>query len=171
MRRRAPRRAAYYCTALGELHMKAGAKIKFTRKMGRCIRWNNRGQRGNAGLIPSFRMNITLDEAVSLLDTWKTAGTVLRVHLSRAGNSRELQAAIKDIKGVIVTVSASGGAEEMEIDLTGAEFNGDRRLAPNSSQGAYLVCEYRNGDRFSFYAPRPVQLKPGGQSTERRGTP
>jgi hypothetical protein len=138
--------------------------------MAGCIR-GPIGAEGNAGLIPSLIMNITFDEAVSLLDTWKTAGTVLRVHLSRAGNSRELQATIKDIQGAIVRVSASVGGEETEVDLTGAEFNGDRRLAPNSSQGAYLVCEYRNGDRFSFYAPRPVPTKPGGQSTERRQTP
>jgi hypothetical protein len=96
-------------------------------------------------------MHITLDEAVSLLDSWKATGTVLRMHLFGTGQSRELQAKVKDIKGALINFNANG--EEIAIDLDGAHFNGDRRSSSNSSHGAYLICEYRNGDRFSFYAP------------------
>ena len=115
-------------------------------------------------------MHIALDEAISLLDSWKATGTVLRVHLfRRAGHSREVRATVKDINGSVINFDADG--EKIAIDLGGAEFNGDRRAPPNSSHGAYLVCEYRNGDRFSFYAPRPAQQETGRQSTERRRVP
>ena len=110
-------------------------------------------------------MHIELNEAISLFDSWKAAGTVLRVHLFRAGQSRELPALVKDISGAAINFNANG--EEMAIDLDRAEFNGDRRSSPNSSYGAYLTCEYRNGDRFSFYAPRAAQQETS-RSTERR---
>ena len=111
-------------------------------------------------------MHITLDEAKSLLDSWKATGTVLKVYLPRAGRSQELQATVANISGAIVGIDASG--DKIELDLTGAEFNGDRRSAPNSNQGAYLVCEYRNGDRYSFYAPRPAGPETEKPSTDRR---
>src|SRR5208283_4028780 len=111
-------------------------------------------------------MHITLGEAISLLDSWKATGTVLRVRLFRAGQGRELQAKVKDISSAVVNFDAGG--EEIAIDLDGAEFNGDRRAPPNSNHGAYLICEYRNGDRFSFYASRPTQQEIGHRSTERR---
>jgi hypothetical protein len=113
-------------------------------------------------------MHIELNEAISLLDSWKATGTVLRVHLSRAGHSREIQATVKGINGMVTNVDANG--EEIPINLDGAEFNGDRRSSPNSSYGAYLTCEYRNGDRFSFYAPRAAPQETR-QSTERRNVP
>jgi hypothetical protein len=113
-------------------------------------------------------MHITLDEAVSLLDSWKTTGTVLRVHLFRAGQSREVHATVKGTNGAVLNLDANG--EEIVIDLDGAEFNGDRRSAPYSNHGAYLVCEYRNGDRLSFYAQRAAQQETK-QSIERRRVP
>ena len=81
---------------------------------------------------------------------------------------------MKDINGSVINFDAGG--EEIEIDLDGAEFNGDRRSPPNSSHGAYLICEYRNGDRFSFYAPRLLHRKPDASqlsaevNRERAGT-
>ena len=114
-------------------------------------------------------MHIELNEAISLLDSWKATGTVLRVHSFRAGQSRELQAKVNDINEAIINVDADG--EAIAIDLDGAEFNGDRRPPPNSSHGAYLICEYRNGDRLSLYAPRPAQEEARHQSTERRRVP
>jgi hypothetical protein len=60
------------------------------------------------------------------------------------------------INGAVINFEADG--EKIAIDLDGAEFNGDRRPPPNPSHGGYLICEYRNGDRFSFYAPpRPTR--------------
>jgi hypothetical protein len=111
-------------------------------------------------------MHITLNEAVSLLGSWKATGTVLRVHLFRAGHSREVQATVTGINGAVINFDANG--EEIAIDLDGAEFNGDRRSPSNSSHGAYLVCEYRNGDRFSFYASRPNQRETEHQLPDRR---
>jgi hypothetical protein len=114
-------------------------------------------------------MHIELNEAISLLDSWKATGTVLRMHLFRAGQSRELQAKVKDINDAVINIDAHG--EAIAIDLDGAEFNGDRRSPPSSNHGAYLVCEYRSGDRFSFYAPRPALDETGNQSIERRREP
>jgi hypothetical protein len=111
-------------------------------------------------------MHIPLDEAVSLLNTWKATGTVLKARLFRAGHAREVRGTVKDIKGTVINFYANG--EEIAIDLDGAEFNGDRRSPPNSSHGAYLVCEYGNGEQFSFYAPRPGQEETGQQSNDRR---
>jgi len=99
-------------------------------------------------------------------DSWKTTVTTLRIHLFRSGQSRELQAKVKDINGTVISFDTNG--EDIATDLDGAEFNGDRRSPPNSSHGAYLICEYRNGDRFSFYAPLPAQEETGHQPTERR---
>jgi hypothetical protein len=97
-------------------------------------------------------MHITSDEAISLLDNWKMAGTVLRVYLSNSGIVRELQATVIAIRDGFVDLSV--GSEEIKIDLKRAEFNGDTKGPDSSDYGAYLVCEYPSGDRYSFYAPR-----------------
>jgi hypothetical protein len=65
-------------------------------------------------------MHIELNEAISLLDSWKATGTVLRMHLFRAGQSRELQAKVKDINDAVINIDAHG--EAIAIDLDGAEF-------------------------------------------------
>jgi hypothetical protein len=111
-------------------------------------------------------MHITLEEAISLLDNWKQMGTVLCVRCSRLGDLRELQATVKSVKDGVAELGS--GSEEMKVDLNGAEFNGDRRESARSDYGAYLVCEYRNGDRYSFYAPRTKDIERPNQSNERR---
>jgi hypothetical protein len=111
-------------------------------------------------------MHITIEEAISLLDVWRTQETVLDIHFSCAGNRRELHETVVGIKGGVVNLSGAEGATR--LDLTGAEFNGDRRCPPNSNHGAYLVCEYANGDRWSFYAPRPFDFEPRIPPVERR---
>jgi hypothetical protein len=85
-------------------------------------------------------MNITSEEAISLLEEWRTAGTPLRVHLS----GKEFQAAIDAITGT--QISLISGREKVQIDVQGADFNGDSRKV-----SGYLVCEFRDGDRCSFY--------------------
>jgi hypothetical protein len=127
-----------------------------------------RGRRRKS-LFDPYAMHITLDEAIPILDSWKASGTMLRVHLFRAGHGREVQGTVTGINAAVIDFHAD--AEKIAIDLDGAEFNGDRRPPPNSSHGAYLICEYRNGDRFSFYAPRPAQQETSHQSTERRRVP
>jgi len=115
-------------------------------------------------------MNITLDEAISILDSWKATGTVLKARLFRSGQSRETQTTVKDIKGSVIILDATG--EEITIDLNGADFNGDRRAPLHSSHGVYLICEYRNEDRISFYASRPAQEETEHhESPERRRVP
>ena len=111
-------------------------------------------------------MHITLEEAISLLDNWKLMGTLLRVRCSRPDGLRELKATVKSIKDGVAELSAI--SEEMKIDLHGAEFNGDRRESARSDYGAYLVCEYPNGDRYSFYAPRTKESEDPNQLNERR---
>jgi hypothetical protein len=111
-------------------------------------------------------MHITIDEAIIILSDWKSNETPLDVHVSSVGHGRNLQVTVIAIRG---TVARLGGNEgETEIDLAGAIFNGDRRVSLNSIHGAYLVCEYGNGDFWSFYAPRPAGIEPRIPRAERR---
>jgi hypothetical protein len=109
-------------------------------------------------------MHIALDEAILLLDSWRATGTALKVYLSRAGRRQELAGKVTGVRGSVVDVDANG--EKIAVDLTAAEFNGDRRSALNGGQGPYLVCEYRNGDRCSFYAPRDPRPETGIPSAD-----
>ena len=98
-------------------------------------------------------MNITSEEAFSLLEGWRNAGTPLLVHLS--GRQQAIQVAIGALAGTVITIIS--GSENLEIDLQGAEFNGDGHPR-SSNHGAYRVCEFRNGDRCSFYVPRANEI-------------
>jgi hypothetical protein len=111
-------------------------------------------------------MHITIDEAIGLLNGWKVDETLLDVHVSIAGHGRRFQATVISIGGEVVSLSGSEG--ETEVDLAGATFNGDRRASPNSHYGAYLVCEYGNGDVWSFYAPRRLGIESSTPTVERR---
>jgi hypothetical protein len=102
-------------------------------------------------------MHITIDEAIAILDSWKTGETLFDVHVSIAGHGRKFQATVISIRGEVVSLSGSEG--ETEADLAGATFNGDRRASANSHYGAYLICEYGNGDFWSFYAPRRLGIQ------------
>lgn len=97
-------------------------------------------------------MNITAKEAMSLLESWKNEKTSLKVHSSRSGVQQDSRGVVQDLKRKIVFVSSEAG--NLQIDLEGAEFNGDRFVPASSSYGAYLICEFRNGDRCSFHALR-----------------
>jgi hypothetical protein len=111
-------------------------------------------------------MHITIDEAIAILDSWKTGETLLDVHVSIAGHGRTFQATVISVTGEVVNLSGSEG--ETEADLAGATFNGDRRASANSHYGAYLVCDYVNGDFWSFYAPRRLGIESSIPSIERR---
>jgi hypothetical protein len=102
-------------------------------------------------------MHLTVEEALSLLKSWESDQTVLRIHFSGSKSSREVQASIR-LVGARVRLLA--GAEEVDIDLADAEFNGDRRSPPNASHGAYLICEFKSDDRLSLYAPRIKAIPP-----------
>jgi len=87
-------------------------------------------------------MNIRLDEALRLLGVWRTRQTSLEVHVFRSGVREHLHGTIQEIEGTCVEVVAD--SNEVSLDLRGAVFNGDE------SSSAYLVCEFSNGDRYSF---------------------
>ena len=92
-------------------------------------------------------MHIPLDEALVLLNSWKNKGTRLRVHASGAGIRQDLpQGTIRGLRGTIVEIGDD--ETKLEVDLKDAEFNGDW------SPPAYLICEFRDGGRYSFYALR-----------------
>lgn len=91
-------------------------------------------------------MNISLEEAFSLLGRWRDGNVSLRVRLSNRRSPMDAQ--VRGIAGTVISLVS--GAEELRVDLQGAEFNGDAR-AENSNHGPYLICEFRNGDRHSFY--------------------
>jgi hypothetical protein len=87
-------------------------------------------------------MHIPLDEALSLLSGWKNEGTRLRIHASGSGFRQDLRGTIQELKGTVVEVCAD--RTKAQLDLQGADFNGDVFFF------AYLMCEFRNGDRYSF---------------------
>ena len=91
----------------------------------------------------------------------------MRAHFSgRRAPDQELQSTVTAISGSTVTLATA--SEEIKVDLSGADFNGDRRSPPNANHAAYLVCEFRNEDRWSFYAPRSGHTPP--RSADRRSS-
>ncbi|MGD0956464.1 MAG: hypothetical protein ABR953_06480 [Candidatus Acidiferrales bacterium] len=101
-------------------------------------------------------MNISAEEAMSLLESWKNEMTPLKIHSSCSDVPQDLQGVIQDLKGQIAVISSDSG--KLQVDLEGAEFNGDRSLPASSNYGAYLICEFRNGDRCSFHALRSKSI-------------
>ena len=101
-------------------------------------------------------MNIPAEEAMSLLDSWRNEMTPLKIHSSRSGVRQDLQGVIQDLKRHVVVVSSESG--NLQVDLEGAEFNGDKSAPASSNYGAYLICEFRNGDRCSFHALRSKSI-------------
>jgi hypothetical protein len=101
-------------------------------------------------------MNVSAQEAMSLLDSWKNEMTPLKIHSSRSGVRQDLQGVIQDLRGQIAVISSD--SEKLQIDLEGAEFNGDKSAPASSNYGAYLICEFRNGDRCSFHALRSKSI-------------
>ena len=120
--------------------------------------------------LKNITMHITMDEAISLLDTWREENVPLIVYFSRPGASEpgpKLDARVTEIRGA--TVKFASGSQEIDVDLSGAEFNGDRRGPLSGDHGAYLICEFRNDDRWSFYAPRIHSSIPETERRQRLG--
>jgi len=91
-------------------------------------------------------MNIRIDEALRLLTNWKNQETSLQVHLSRSGVREDFRGTIRNVEGSVIEFLDQH--KKVQVDVQGADFNGDE-----SSPG-YLVCEFANADRYSFYVLR-----------------
>jgi hypothetical protein len=91
-------------------------------------------------------MHISPEEAFSLLESWRDSHISLRVHLR--GRREPAYTTVREIEGSVVRLNSD--SEDLQIDLLGADFNGDGRTE-HGNRGAYLVCEFGNGDRCSFY--------------------
>jgi len=88
-------------------------------------------------------MHIRQDEALALLSKWEDRKTALQLKISHLGVLRELRGCtIGKLEGTAVEVVE--GEVALKLDVQGAEFNGGDSPRP------YLVCEFRNGDRYSF---------------------
>jgi len=98
-------------------------------------------------------MHISIEEAVRLLQRWQSQVTPLRVHLP--GRQTPVSGTVESLTGTVLRLGSN--PESFQLDLQGAEFNGDDRAG--TSQGAYLVCEFRSGDRCSLYAQEPQSGK------------
>jgi hypothetical protein len=110
-------------------------------------------------------MNLRLEEAISLFETWRSEQTELDVHFSTRKENKELRARVKSVAGTAIMLA--GETEDVEVQLEGADFNGDRGAPLNAKHGSYLVCEFRNDDRWAFYAP----AKPKGKASNERRSP
>lgn len=102
-------------------------------------------------------MHLSQEEAVSLLSAWKQAGTPLRVFFSRHGSDQMFQATIREVTALAVKLASA--SETFNIELLGAEFNGDPNASASSEYEAYLVCELRGGERCYFYVLRTKTSK------------
>ena len=88
-------------------------------------------------------MHVRLDEALTLLNNWKDRETPLNVYVSRPGFLQDLKGKVRELRGTTVEVRAD--QLNFQLDLQGADFNGD------GFTREYLVCEFRDGKRYSFY--------------------
>jgi hypothetical protein len=66
--------------------------------------------------------------------------------VSGARLGHEVGGKIRDVRGAVVGLDSN--PRDLELDFKGADFNGDEKYQ------AYLVCEFPNGDRYSFYLSR-----------------
>jgi hypothetical protein len=97
-------------------------------------------------------VNLTAPEALVLLERWKANSTVLDVTGDTQGGLRKDQAKVKEVSGDSVRVATATG--ELKISLAGAIFNGDPDAPSSFRYSAYLICEFKNDDRWTFYALR-----------------
>jgi hypothetical protein len=93
-----------------------------------------------------YRITGVMGKAFRLLEMWRSHGTTLQVNVRRSGIQQDIRSTIRKIRGTVVVVGTDQW--DLEVDLQGADFNGDEKSA------AYLVCEFPNGDRSSFYLSR-----------------
>jgi hypothetical protein len=91
-------------------------------------------------------MHIQLNEALALLDRWRNEGTRIRMRASGPAGSQELLGTIQAVTGS--TVGIGDEAKKLEIDLTGADLNGD------PAHAEYLACEFADGRRYAFHVAR-----------------
>jgi hypothetical protein len=96
-------------------------------------------------------LNISLAEALALLNDWKNTGKSVQVRLTKDGRREEFSGKIESVKAACVDVS---GNPLGQINLEDAEFNGGTDPSASSKYSTYLVCEFPNGDRCSFYVTR-----------------
>jgi hypothetical protein len=88
-------------------------------------------------------MHIRHDEALVLLTNWRNRKTPLNLNTSRSGLRQQLRGwMIGSLADTVVEVVQ--GELKLTLDVRGAEFNG------GDSPRGYLVCEFRDGDRYSF---------------------
>ena len=87
-------------------------------------------------------MHIPLEEALSLLRSWRNEGTRLGIHASGSGFRQELRATIREMKGTVVELCDD--RTKVQVDLQATDFHGD------VSSPAHLGCDFRNGDRHSL---------------------
>ena len=95
-------------------------------------------------------MRLKTEDALSLLDHWKTHGTLLLVHVSSQAITRDLQTTVKDLEGATIRLKSAGG--DIQIDVATADFDGELG-SPTSKLTAFLVCKVRD-HRWAFYAVR-----------------
>jgi hypothetical protein len=98
-------------------------------------------------------MHLKVSEALASLERWRSEQAELEVTGStEKGNTKRL-AKVEATEGLSVRMAMSSGL--LKIDLTGADFNSDHPMPVQSRHAAHLVCEFKNNDRWAFYALRP----------------
>ena len=98
-------------------------------------------------------MHLKVSEALALLEHWWSERAELEVAGATVNGNMKGLAKIEATERRSVTIAMSSG--RLKIDLTGADFNGDHTMPAQSRHAAYLVCEFKNNDRWAIYALRP----------------
>jgi len=103
-----------------------------------------------AGSSEILSVRLKTEDALSLLDHWKTHGTLLLVHISSQTITRDLQTIVTDLEGS--TIRLKSVHDDIQIDVASADFDGELG-SPTSKLTAFLVCKVRD-HRWAFYAVR-----------------
>ena len=89
-------------------------------------------------------MDISLEEALSRLSTWRRENASLQVHFARRGLWLDAWVSIEDIRGTKVEMSSQG--TKLVLDFSGAAFGWDDEAPASSNFDAALQAKFPNED-------------------------
>ena len=90
-------------------------------------------------------MDISLQDALSRLRTWREENASLELHFAGRGVLRDEWVSIRDIRGTAVELESEGG--KLPLNFDGAVFDWDDKAPASSNFDEALHAKFPNGDR------------------------
>jgi hypothetical protein len=90
-------------------------------------------------------MEISLQDALSRLSTWRDENAALEVHFAGRGVLRDEWMSIRDIRGVVVELESKD--TKLVLDFGDAVLDWDDEAPASSSFDEALHARFPNGDR------------------------